>query len=205
MPAPSQHQSYPLTSWFITLWFIGAPLSNTAIPHSHPHLHPSSLSDPAPSFPSSSLSPSSPSLLGLPPSLDSTHLCSISSAVPPSLQIYFASCPLFFLPLSLPALQSYRQLGDRRSALSPWVGDPCRGDKLPTAACLHNWKIKDLWGREGSVCVRWRVREMLVDQAVCEKERGTVRLLYVCEIIKTTLIACVLCACVCKITLNSLV
>lgn len=42
---------------------------------------------------------------------------------------------------------------------SPRVGDPFQGDKLLTAACLHSWKIKDLWGHEGSACLCKSVTE----------------------------------------------
>lgn len=77
--------------------------------------------------------------------LNPTHLRSISSAVPPSLpnlpplsllQVFIAACP--------PMIQTVRR--EMECSLSPRASDPCQGDKLPTAACLHSWKMKDLWG-----------------------------------------------------------
>lgn len=156
------------------------------------------LCHPAPSFPSSSHSPSSPHHAlsfprsGVPPSLNPTHLRSISSALPPSKSPLLPVSPLPPLSLlqvfiSLPALQSSREPWERHRALSPWVGDPCQGDKLPTAACLHSWKIKDLWGREGSVCVRVCVIESEISLCVEKKKVQTdwcmnERVLRVCAI-----------------------
>ena len=148
-PAPSQHPSYPLTSWSITL---GVP---------PPTIPPQAcLSDPAPSSHSPSSphhTPSFPRSVCRPPSIP--PVC--ARFPPPSTPPKSPSLPVTPLPLPLPllqvfisppALQSSRQPGERQRALSPWVADPCQGDKLPTVACLHSWKIKDLWGREGSVC-----------------------------------------------------
>ena len=144
---------------------------------------------------------------------------------PPSTPSKSPSLPVTPLPLPLPlpllqvfisplALQSSRQPGERQRALSPRVADPCQGDKLPTAACLHSWKIKDLWGREGSACSC-----ECACMCVIESERGTHRSVCVWErkryrrigaraLRVCAFFVCVLrcvCVCVCKIRLNSLV
>lgn len=113
-----------------------------------------------------------------------THLCSISSAVPPSqstsaTSIFLASDPFSSVYPCLP--HSHHSWVRTHHSLR--VSDPFQGDKLLSAACLHSWKIKDLWGHEGSAylceCVRegsggshtW-LRTLKVENlvAVCESE-----------------------------------
>lgn len=70
---------------------------------------------------------------------------------------YLPRLPSFFKCLS-PACPAVVTAG-RETERSPRAGDPFQGDKLLTAACLHSWKIKDLWGHEGSACLCKSVTE----------------------------------------------
>lgn len=85
----------------------------------------------APPISTSFPTPSHPKILPL-----ASSICSPSSSV------YLSECAWVIGAFS----------GEKESSL-PWVSDPCQGDKLPTADCLHSWKIKNLWGQEGSVFV----------------------------------------------------
>lgn len=121
-----------------------------------------------------------------------------------TLNLSYSLPPLLF---PLPSVYSH-SLGSSHSGsqgrdreLFPLVGDPCQGDKLPTTACLHSWKIKNLWRREGPEClcvcmyVCDRVREVLIDQCVCVCVCGkwsTDRSVYVCVGIKSL---CCFCLC----------
>lgn len=189
---------------------------DTMIPCSHPQYQASScLSELTPSVPSSSHSPSSPH-----------HTASFPHSVchPPSIPPICApspppSCPLnlshFLSPLPFPLPSVYSHfLGSshpgsqgRDGKLSLRVGDPCQGGKLPTTACLHSWKIKDLWRREGSEClyvcmyVRDRVREVLIDQSACGKKEVQIDRCMCATALRVCLVfVCVLiCGCVCVI------
>lgn len=141
------------------LWFTGTPPTHTTIPCSHPHLHPPSChSDLPQSFPfllpltflisSRFLMPP----LCVPHSLNPTHLHTISSSLPPCESPLLPLAPSPASSVYLAACAPSSQWKERELSLS-WVCDPCQGDKLPTAACLHSWKIKNLWGREGSRCL----------------------------------------------------
>lgn len=180
-PAPSQHPSYPLTSWSIMLWFTGTPPTHT---HNDPLLSSSPPPSKLPLWPAS--------ILPLPPPTYLPHLITLSHAsalcatlpqshpsahhflLPPALWVSLTpSRPLSCFKCLSRCLRSSHpssQWKERELSLS-WVCDPCQGDKLPTAACLHSWKIKNLWGREGSRCLCVNVcawqgrREMLIDQS----------------------------------------